>query len=223
MNYDTPIATDTRAELLNAFAARYDSHLAFDNQPSGTTLSLLGQVRAKRAADGRISAAEPIRLSKTLPILVDPNMLQINRKKGISISHREVFATPSVFSFWGYALLSSNGPVGNFRRTLDAAQSHISTVEHYSRLNSTFNHALRERILEIDIPLRLERNKMSQFNNELPLSGIIYVVVNRGAWPLADECRNSLSTATNDPPRCVKKRKRGVWFSECAPISYLAF
>ena len=70
--------------------------------------------------------------------------------------------------------------------------SHIDAVEHYSRLDSITGHALRERIMQIEMTIRIEWARVCQYEPEFSLSDAITLVSKRQQlWPCVTEFRSS--------------------------------
>ena len=79
--------------------------------------------------------------------------------------------------------------------SLGAAQSHIATVEGYSRANSRASHRMRPQIMEAEMATRLEWTKLGQTNPAVSLTAIIDTVAQRRAiWPLNSEITRSVHT-----------------------------
>ena len=193
---------DKRIDLLTAFHARYNYHLEYDSQPSESTLKLITKQHSKRtiefaplsrvtsAADGQNSIIEPIRLGGSSPFLVDTSMVNTRCRK-----HSDFNKTPENFAhavrilMYSYALVSATDPPENVWCSLDAARSHIATVEHYSRLSTAAGGSLGARIMEVGMALRSEWVKIHHKEPNLPLSDVITIVSQSNLWHLHSEFR----------------------------------
>ena len=120
--------------------------------------------KAVGAADDQISPLEPLRMSKASPILIDANLVQVGKRSGDFAKSPGCFVRAVRILMMAYALVPSKGPVDATRCSLEAAQAHLSTVEHFSRINITHNRALRHRILECEMTARQDWNRIAQQN-----------------------------------------------------------
>ena len=206
----TPIAADRRSSLLSRFFERYGYRLVLENQPSDATLQLMIKAHERRtpefiplskitsAVDSTVSAIEPMRISKTSPILIETNLMQFTRKSSDFAKSPESFTHAVRVLMLSYALVSCRDQEDNTWCSLEAAQAHISTVEHYSRLSSLHNHSLHNRIMEADMAVRQEWTRVLQHEPRLKLTDAIALVAQqRTVWPLGSEFRNSFTPSDN--------------------------
>ena len=102
--------------------------------------------------------------------------------------HRDRFCHSVRVLMHGYALASMLDPVGQEWCGLEAALSHISTVENLSRMNSKTGGNMHPRIVEAEGAVRSEWTKLGQAQPQISLSAIIDVISQRHAiWPLLSE------------------------------------
>ena len=71
-----------------------------------------------------------------------------------------------------YALFSAGCEVRRERRTLDAAFRGLETVESTSRLNSRPDHAVRARLLEVEMFLWADWVEIRQMQPDRPLEAL---------------------------------------------------
>ena len=91
---------------------------------------------------------------------------------------------------YGYVIVSSRDPEGQMWCDLDAGLSHISTVEHFLRLNTKNGIGLRQKIVDAEMAVRMEWTRVQQLNPDMSLSEIISTVTNRHTiWPSIGEFR----------------------------------
>ena len=91
---------------------------------------------------------------------------------------------------YGYALVSAVGAKGHEWCALNAAATHIATVEYYSRLNSKCNHTLHNRLMEIEMTVRTERDRVCQQDIRFSLGGAVSITAQRQLWPFVSEFRS---------------------------------
>lgn len=190
-------ANDKKAGLLRAFFNKYHHKLELQNQPSEQTLSILLKMHKTRSAEfiplSRVANAfdnkdlrvEPTKIPGT-PLMLDSNTLQMKQKSTFNLSPENFLNAVKVLMM-GYVLVSANDPKGQEWCTLEAAKSHIDSVEHYSRLDSLANHQLHHRITEIEMSIRNEWSRICQFHVQFSLSDAINLVANRTVWPFLSE------------------------------------
>ena len=147
------------SERLQAFFGKYGYRFLLANQPAGHALSLISKMRARRAVDfaslakivnaidGRSPNTEPVRLSKSSPILIDANMDSIGGERRILMRPAECFIHAARVLIFTHIVVSARDPAGKERCHFDAASAHVSAVEQNSRKNTTHNHALRNKIM----------------------------------------------------------------------------
>ena len=91
-----------------------------------------------------------------------------------------------------YALVPVKGPPGTTWRSLEAAQAHVSTVEHYSGINIQFHHAMRRKILECEMSVRQDWGRISRQSPRQMLSDVIALTAQRfSIWTPQADFRNA--------------------------------
>ena len=208
-----------RLTLLEAFNNKYRCHLEYENQPSEATLALVLKQHARRtiefiplsrvtsAADGRTSIIEPVRLGKSSPFLIDTSMINVGGRK-----HSDFNKSPENFThavrvlMYAYVLASAPDPIETTWCSLEAARSHISVVEQYSRLSTAAGGTFAHRIMEIELAIRSEWVRTHHREPLLSLSEVITIVSQQTTlWPMAHEFR----APTRQPPTKGPGQKGG--------------
>ena len=126
--------------------------------------------KVSNAADVRNTGLGPVKL-RGAPFMADPEFPPENpirrRKADYNLPPESSIRAVRTLTLT-YALVSAADEEGRAWRTIDAAYSHLAAVGSMSRLNSRANHALQGRILESELPIRLEWVKMHQTQPTLP-------------------------------------------------------
>ena len=161
----------------------------------------------QNAIDGRNVGADPIRLSKSSPVLIDTNLIQLGGKSSDFNASAESFLHAVRVLMMGYALLSARDPTGGEWCNLDAASLRIADDEQHSRRNSHHQHVLRSKILECEMAIRTERPRICLADPEMLLTDIIVLAPRRhNIWPLASDFRG-LGRPANTPSHAQQGRK----------------
>ena len=195
-----PVRTDgaQRQTMIDAFLKRHGFRLPLEGQPSDETLGwALRSCRAKTVAlipldrvttvgDGIEAWSEPRRLKGT-PFLYED--FSMRTQKGDFWTSPECFVHAITVLMNAYVLASLLGPPsGSPWCTIEAAQTHTSTVERWFRYDSKTGGWLRKRLMEIETTIRREWLNLNQENPKLSLAEVIKLVSDRrNFWPMKSE------------------------------------
>ena len=203
-----------RAILLNSFKLKYGHQLALENQPNDTTLALVVEMHSRRAVDfislAKVGSAsdthsvgvEPLRLKET-PFLIHPKSLNLGddprKRKNDYLTSTDSFVRAVRVLMYAYVLASARDAAGLEWCNLTAAHLHVATVEHFTRLDSRAGRALRKRLLECEMSIRIVWTRFQQAQPELSLTEITHIVgQRRSVWHMEMEFRPP--PPSNPPP-----------------------